>query len=619
MIKPLYTLRTQRVLVGLLLSTILLTGCSGGALLKKKDYQQSLQSHYRESPKKALEQLPNGENNTFIKTMEIAYLNLLQGKAAISDLEKYSELLDQRVRYRVSREVKSFFYGELPEGYYASEHEIILLHMFLSWGYSLQGKYEKARVEARKSSHLLEAPWSEEGHFDDAMLRIWLGGLWAMCGSWEDARVDFKVAWQLNKSLKWAKELSESDTPPKQLVIILGGVGPTPVWDSDFSINPLRGLRHIDFKYMGRQSKVGIHDNLGNGLNLFLSPDSRYWYQRHLERDNAIHELIEDSHYGQKMVTVAGQETTKVATSVTWGTTVGAISVLAGYGIAVYGGSGDAVLAGIGIAYTGVNYSINMIKRTLDDSAQGTELELNPSDDYRFARFLPEYIWVGWSNEKLFSPLRIWVGKGGVEQNLDVTTSISRPDSQVYLAHYADVDVDSVGYEKWLTHEEKWQRWHDNFEKVLSAPYHGKTNWDYWLEVSGNIILGSGLRSVEDHPKDYSRNNKVTVTEKSIVIEFRKGLFQKNPILTVDLGTRSLIADKSTQELLVSSYAPSELLNEIDERIYALENNNKEFFAKKLCTHKNSYSHIFTAEYRECMMENSKERPRRAIPLNVLP
>ena len=53
---------------------------------------------------------------------------------------------------RLPVNLKHFFYLETPEGYYASEHEVIWLHMLLSWGYSMQGKYDKAYVEAKKSA-----------------------------------------------------------------------------------------------------------------------------------------------------------------------------------------------------------------------------------------------------------------------------------------------------------------------------------------------------------------------------------------------------------------------------------------------------------------------------------
>ena len=283
---------------------ILISSCSENGLLIQSDYSSSMREFYQGSYEEALEHFPAGEQGGFITTMEKAYLSLLNGKPEIDKLIEFSNLLDERIRYRASRELKSFFYMASPEGYYASEHEVIWLHMLLSWGYSQRGEQEKGCVEARRASHLLTAPWSEEGHFDDPTLRVILAGLWSLCGSWEDARVDFRVAWELDRSLAWALELADRTIPPKNLVLILGGVGPDPYWDPHQQINLLRGLRNLGFRPQGRRSKLKWADS---NLQLHLTPGSLPWYERHFIRDNAIQELIEDSHYGGKAVYEGGK------------------------------------------------------------------------------------------------------------------------------------------------------------------------------------------------------------------------------------------------------------------------------------------------------------------------
>ena len=161
--------------ITLLILFVFTTGCAQSLLLKK-DYHPSLQAHYQGQPATALHHFPTGEPDSFITTMEQTYLKLLQGNPDINALQSYADAVEDRVRYDVSREVKSFFYLRTPEDYYASEHEIIWLHFLLSWGYSLRGEREKACIEARKSAHLLSYRWSEEGHFDDPALRIFLAG-----------------------------------------------------------------------------------------------------------------------------------------------------------------------------------------------------------------------------------------------------------------------------------------------------------------------------------------------------------------------------------------------------------------------------------------------------------
>ena len=144
-------------------------------------------------------------------------------------LARYAKKVDNAVRYKVSRDIQGFFYLETPEGYYASEHEVIWMHMLLCWGYLQGGQQENAGVEARKSANLLSTAWSDEGHFDDPLLRVIMGGFWTMLGQWDEARVDFRRAAMMRPSLAWAQKLARLDAPPRDLVIVLGGPGAEPL------------------------------------------------------------------------------------------------------------------------------------------------------------------------------------------------------------------------------------------------------------------------------------------------------------------------------------------------------------------------------------------------------
>ena len=207
---------------------LLLSACSQTSLLGKADYQKSQQNFLHGNADDAYLDFPRrAESGSFITTLEKAYLNLIQGKAHTNSLQQQVDILENRVRYHVTREAKTFFYLQTPEDYYASEHEVIWLHFLLSWSYSLQGKYEKACIEARVSSSLLSLPWSPSGHFDDPFMRLFLAGLWSMCGNWREAQVDLRAAWVMDKNLNWARELSERDDAPANLFFILGG---SPGW-----------------------------------------------------------------------------------------------------------------------------------------------------------------------------------------------------------------------------------------------------------------------------------------------------------------------------------------------------------------------------------------------------
>ncbi len=111
----------------------------GTTLLTRQDYRWTRSALEKKDFETAVKLFPTEEKNGFITSMEKAYLKLIQGKPEIDELIRYAENIEKRVRFSASREIKTFFYLETPEGYYASEHEIIWLHMLLSWGYSLRG------------------------------------------------------------------------------------------------------------------------------------------------------------------------------------------------------------------------------------------------------------------------------------------------------------------------------------------------------------------------------------------------------------------------------------------------------------------------------------------------
>ncbi|MCK9202328.1 MAG: hypothetical protein M0P42_14445, partial [Gallionella sp.] len=339
-------------------------------------------------------------------TMEQGYLNLIQGKADIKLMQRQADMLANRVRYHISREAKTFFYLQTPEDYYASEHEVIWLHFLLSWGYSLQGKYEDACVEAREAGSLLTLPWSPAGHFDDPAMRLFLAGLWTMCGEWQEAQVDLRAAWFMDNSLTWARELAERDLPPTHLFVVLGGPGPEPVWDPDMSIYPLRTTRQVSFKLRGRKSRISLADSNGVVIAPQLSPDAGHWYQRHLERESELHELILDSAFGGKAAasgTVAGG---KIAATTGIGLAVALGGTALGAAIINYG-TGDALYYGLAVAGAGIQKGMQISQQGYQQSASKLKQDLDPSISYRFVRYLPEYLWLGWSDQPIAYPVEL--------------------------------------------------------------------------------------------------------------------------------------------------------------------------------------------------------------------
>jgi len=394
-----------------ILSLLLISACSQTSLLTKQDYQKSQSQFIQGNIDDAALVFPrHSETGNFITAMEKSYLNLVQGKALIKPLQQQVDVLENRVRYHVSREAKTFFYLQTPEDYYASEHEVIWLHMLLSWGYSLQGKYENACVEARVASSLLSLPWSPVGHFDDPAMRLFLAGLWTMCGDWPEARVDFRAAWKLDNRLVWARELADRDQAPANLFLILGGPGPEAEWTPELKLNPLRSNRQITFKLRGRKSAITIADREGKIITPQISPDAGKWYERHLERESELHEIILDSAFGGKATAHGALAGTKIAAKTglgvlvgLGGTALGAVILNAG----AQSGSNELVRLGLITIAASITYGGKIISEGYNSSIKEFKQDIDPSTHYRFVRFLPEYLWVGWNDDVISYPVEV--------------------------------------------------------------------------------------------------------------------------------------------------------------------------------------------------------------------
>lgn len=424
-----------------IISTILvfsLINISCSTLNTKDSYKSSLSFLIMGDIDNAIRSLPAGEGNGFITIMERTYLNLLKGNPEIDELSKYSYSIDNQVRYKVTREAKSFFFVETPEGYYASEHEIIWMHFLLSWGYSLRGESSKARVEVNKASILLSNRFSDNGRFDDAFMRVFCGFLWSMCGEWDDARVDFRRALALNPSMKWIRDLIRLDTPPKNITLILGGIGYQPYW------NPkgdrfIRGFRDVDFQPKGNRSKLSLSLQHNIKLNLFMSPDASGWYSRHKIRNSEIADTIDDVKYTEKFGASSAKMTTHVLYAILGGLIIITLATGLGGALLLLGHSAETASIGLAIIfvgdYKGVKFGINEYRDAIHDYKE----EMNPSEKYRFVRFLPEYSWIGWSNKNLTDPLTVY--SGGNPHIISNPTVISNGGITTRIGYFPDADL----------------------------------------------------------------------------------------------------------------------------------------------------------------------------------
>jgi ankyrin repeat protein len=416
------------------------------SLLAKKDYAASVKYLGQWDIDKSLKYFPEGEKNKLITEMEKTYLNLLSGKPEIDNLIAFTKKTDNQVRIKASRELKSFFYLETPEGYYASEHEIIWLHLLLSWGYSMRGDRDNAYIEAKICANLLSNEWSVEGRFDDPFLRVLLGAMWTMCGEWEEAQVDFRAAYKLDKSMQWANALGEMKQAPEKLIIILGGPGPEPEWDPELKSNPIRGLRDIKFYPRGIKSTLVLKDKNNYNINLYLTPDSSYWYKRHFMRDNEIQDLIQDTKYAEKATGSGLKNTGLFAANVAGGVLIAAGGIALGGGVILLGlylNSGQLAALGLIPMIGGPVWGYNYISKSYRNRIEDFKEETDPSDNYRFVRFLPEYAWIGWSLKKNTEPFTAF--KNGKALLSSENLNISSDVNNVVLGYYPDAKETPAG------------------------------------------------------------------------------------------------------------------------------------------------------------------------------
>lgn len=421
-----------------LILTILLANSGCSTLNTKNTYYFSSSSLASGDIDRAIQSLPDGEGDTFITIMERTYLNLLKGNPDIDKLADYSVRVDRQIRYKVSREARSFFFIETPEGYYASEHEIIWMHFLLSWGYSLRGDFSKARVEVNKSAVLLSNRFSEEGRFDDAFMRVICGVLWSMCGEWDDAKTDFRRALVLNPSMKWIKELIKMEEPPENLALIFGGIGYEPYW------NPrgnrfIRGFRDVDFRGMGDKSRLTLDIPENVSLNLFMTPDASGWYARHKVRNNEISDTIDDVKYTEKFSVSSAKMSSRIILGIAGGLLI--FSLVGGLGagviaLGVYGQSGQIVSLGVTGVILGGILGVNFTKDQYKEAKSVYKEEMNPSDKYRYVRFLPEYSWLGWSDKKITAPLQVKAGE--VKHSIENTIIIRNSGKNVIVGYFPD-------------------------------------------------------------------------------------------------------------------------------------------------------------------------------------
>lgn len=382
---------------------VLLTYVQCAGIARRSEYQYSVRAWADGNLQKATNDLPRTEKKGFIATLEKAHIQFFLENEDYKDLENLAEKSKSRLRFSARESLKSFFYLETEEGYYASEAEIIYMHILLGMYYVRSGDFEKGKVQARYAGNLLSGEWSAEGQFDDPNLRLLLAALWTSLGEWDEAKVDLRKILQQKTNATYIKQLLSLTKPPKELFLVFGGPGAEPTMNPTVNLNLIRGLRNLDFTFKGNKSRLIITSSNEKPIDLHLESDTKNWYDRHIIRDNAMSELIEDSKYFQRVTGTALKEGTKSTARIGAALIVTSVIVAVGGGVVYVGAeasSGDIAAIGFAIIIVGLQTGGKMTDEAIRDAEKNVKRDLDISGSYRFVRYLPEYLWIGHSTKQ---------------------------------------------------------------------------------------------------------------------------------------------------------------------------------------------------------------------------
>lgn len=366
--------------------TIFLNACGSTELIRDREYRAPMNSYRLGDPEGALNEFPKKERDGFITSVEKSWLGIWTGAKEKPDLEKHVKGFDERSATSLTREAETFLFQESEEGYVPSEPEVVILHLVAAMIELQEKRWDRARVEAKRVAFYLRgSSRSAVSGFDDPALRLWLAGVWAALGEWNEARVDFRRANEIAPNPKMAAWANRS--APAEFRIRFTGVGPVLDWTA------------------GTFPPASIADANPPEGEIVLGTDR--WMAWHFHRNTVLRDQLVKSNYMAqeteiKTASVAGKVMAGAAAAgaiflgivVGVGLVVGAIAVLSQGGGGQ--GSGEALVSvgavGAKIATGTAEHASawnGRVNRGIDDH----ELErLESIKIYRTLRFMPRWI-----------------------------------------------------------------------------------------------------------------------------------------------------------------------------------------------------------------------------------
>ncbi|UOF02954.1 hypothetical protein [Bdellovibrio reynosensis] len=366
--------------------SLFLMGCSTRQIIRDSEYRDAEAAYRSGDISQALERFPKKEKKGYITSLEKAWLGLWTGEADNKDLLRQSRTFDERKFTSILRETEYFFYSEAEDGYIPAEHEVIVMHLINATYFMRQKKWAQASVETRKATFFLQNYFREDqSHFDDPALRLWLAGIYAALGEWNEAQVDLRKVYQLTKN-KEALRLSELSRAPDNITLIFDGSGPTLRW--------YEGNATPEFLNRTQTPKTELHFS------------TLPWFERHQQRNTAIRNVVMKSNYMAQYYGLKGSVGAEKSAGFVASNTIRGVGIAAGvviiggglYLLAQSGASGAGEAAGY-IIGTGLLAGETLwekgdeVSKAFTESAEENKTRgLENLKTYRFVRFLPSWI-----------------------------------------------------------------------------------------------------------------------------------------------------------------------------------------------------------------------------------
>ena len=258
---------------------------------KKEDYVTARGFLESGEVQKSLSSLPKKEKS-FLEVFEYNWIALLSDRSPADDAQQWAQRLEYAKIIRLSEETSKFFYKDIGTSYFPSEPEVVMYHIVLALHHLKANELGLARVEAKRAARYLQTDQIDyAGQFDSVFLRLLLSQVWLGLGEWQHARVDFARIAVMDSRYAYLADFAKKKLPPKNLSVVLRGIGPEVFWMPDDE-------NAKDFGLVFRDKELARGADMKNFYASFGGPVvNADWYERHFDRESSTRQFLDRSRH----------------------------------------------------------------------------------------------------------------------------------------------------------------------------------------------------------------------------------------------------------------------------------------------------------------------------------